>query len=690
MRKTIRADLVADVVSSYDQTKTTIQGRARQANISGVDVLGPVRNKFVDTFSDSGIAPGLFYLSANNRLFVAATAPTNGTTYDLLPILCYDFNLTTGAFSYVGRIDVQLPNLAATVHTLRSFKVYNDSSNTGWKICITTTASVLINGGLFVVNNIDKTDFIPISFPTIPMATSTNQKAVYFLQDPSAIGVGQLNTIAAGSIIDQAVGRIYIHNGVAATHQYYVYDLTATPTITPASVTVSVASPGIVSHAGHTFLNNDPVVFTAGTLPTGLTVGTVYFVRNPVAGVSYELSLTSGGASINTTGSPSVGAQITRAWGTTGSNWVHKTGNLPALSGTLLLTDAEDFATPQHTTNAGFDCAFFATTSTLYLGRLSELTSGTTSWPSLVSANQLGAPGEIINVSALTAGWSNSIDRCVYSTSASRFVMKRVVSNEVDRLFGTQNLSVLEATMADPIDFGANTSTNLDFEAGWLAINGATVGQRGILLMDARSDSLGDFSYVVTKVLDIKDLEVKSLAFLRLYNTASTGLTIQYRTSGFGVVTGGWTDVDSLRDISLPLADQIQFKILFSVMGKQSTIPQQVNELLIEVESKFGISDNWEFSDDYSDNNTPSRTAFRLKKVYDTSVPTLYYRAYDLSDVLVVNHNTVTNAANFEYSTDNGLSWNPLGTIPNVVGTLIRYTFTSPPGVDIRPGLKES
>jgi len=32
----------------------------------------------------------------------------------------------------------------------------------------------------------------------------------------------------------------------------------------------------------------------------------------------------------------------------------------------------------------------------------------------------------------------------------------------------------------------------------------------------------------------------------------------------------------------------------------------------------------------------------------------------------------------------------PLGTIPNVVGTLLRYTFTSPPGVDIRPGLKES
>jgi hypothetical protein len=125
-------------------------------------------------------------------------------------------------------------------------------------------------------------------------------------------------------------------------------------------------------------------------------------------------------------------------------------------------------------------------------------------------------------------------------------------------------------------------------------------------------------------------------------------------------------------------------------LTRQSTIPQQVNELLLELESLFGISDNWEFSDDFSDNTSPSRTAFRLKKTYASSVPVLYYRAYDLSDVLLVNHNTNANASNFQYSTDNGITWLPLGTIPNTVGTLIRYTFTSPPGVDIRPSLKES
>lgn len=688
--KTISAQLLANVGNSYDQTRTTTQGRVSQKTIEGIQVLGPRRNKFVDVFTDSGQTPGLVYLSPAGRLFVTAASPTNGGTFDTLPILCYDIDYSSGFTTYVGRIDISLPNLAATVHTLRSLKVYNDVGNTGWRIALATTATVTINGGLFVVNNIDKADFLPIAHPTIPMATGNNQKAVYFLQDPAAIGAQQLNIATVGSVLDRSTGRIYVHNGTAATHQYFIHDLsTANLNMELRSVSVSAASPAVVTDTGHTFNNNDPVIFTAGTLPTGLSLNTVYFVRNPVAGVSYNLSTTSGGGNINTTGVAG-SATITRAWGTTSSGWVHKTGNLPALAGTLLANDSEDFANPGHTTNAGFDCAFLATSINLYMGRLSELTSGATTWPSLVTANQLGAPGEIVNSSALVASWSNSLDRAVFSLSPSRYVLKRVVSNEITSRFGTANVSILEATSVDPIDFGCLTSTNADFESGWLAINSTTTGQRGVLLKDVRADDLYDESFIVTKVLDVDLQQVRSLNLLKVYNDSTVGVKLYYRTSGFGTVSGGWVSVESTKEISLPLAAQIQFKITFNVNGKQSTIPQQVSDLLVNVESLFEISDNWEFSDDFSDNQVPSRTAFRLKKAYQASVPQLFYRAYDLSNTLLVTHNTVTQAANFEYSTDNGTTWLPLGTIPNVVGTLLRYTFTSPPGVDIRPSIKES
>src|SRR5258707_5370464 len=46
-----------------------------------------------------------------------------------------------------------------------------------------------------------------------------------------------------------------------------------------AAITVTVASPAVVSWSGHGLGAGDPVVFrTTGALPTGLTQGTVYYV----------------------------------------------------------------------------------------------------------------------------------------------------------------------------------------------------------------------------------------------------------------------------------------------------------------------------------------------------------------------------------------------------------------------------
>lgn len=71
------------------------------------------------------------------------------------------------------------------------------------------------------------------------------------------------------------------------------------------TATITIATPGVVTRAAHGLAANTPVCFeTSGALPTGLTAGTIYYVRNPAAD-TFEVSLTSGGASINTTGSQS-------------------------------------------------------------------------------------------------------------------------------------------------------------------------------------------------------------------------------------------------------------------------------------------------------------------------------------------------------------------------------------------------
>lgn len=70
-------------------------------------------------------------------------------------------------------------------------------------------------------------------------------------------------------------------------------------------VTISIATPGVISWVAHGLSASDPVIFrTTGTLPTGLTAGTVYYVSAPTTD-AFSVSATPGGAAIDTTGTQS-------------------------------------------------------------------------------------------------------------------------------------------------------------------------------------------------------------------------------------------------------------------------------------------------------------------------------------------------------------------------------------------------
>jgi hypothetical protein len=689
----VKADLLDDVVSSYDQTKTTIQGRCYEKTVDGKVALGPPINKFVDVFTDSSgqtIVANNAFLTTNGRIFILG--PESGAA---TPLMLYTINYDTGATVYVGRVNIILPDVAATTTTYRSIKAI-DTGTTGWKLFITTTGSVTINGGTMLVNNLALSDFVPIGFPNIPFATGNDQKAVYFCQDPANLGSlhANSNIASAGSCLDAANNRLYVHNGVAATHQYYVFNTSATPTWTSYAITGTEAT-NLINHAGHPFVNGDQVTFTALTGGAGLsTAVTAYFVVNSVAGVSYQLSATSGGAAINFTTDISAGT-IGRAFGQTGDLFVHKTGNLPALTGTLLLTDSEDFAQPTATGIPAidtFDCVFFGTNSNMYLGRLSDLTSGAVTWPSLATVNYLGTANQIVNPAATNVAWSNVL-QCAVVSIGTVFIMKNFVNNQIRTIFGGTSNRYLEGLVGNEVvEFQpAANIVFMDLEQGWLAVSSATTGQRGLLLADLRSDAQFDYSYFVTKVMNTPQAVYKFITTIDALFDYTGALEVYYRTSGFGSLSGGWTAIPFAEDLTTFLVgEQVQFKVLFSTLGLDTSIPAQICDFFLGFDSQTDTSINWELSVDDSDNGNPSRTAFRLKEVYSGSVPTLYYRAYDLTNVLIVNHNTVTNAARFEYSSDSGVSWNAVGTIPNVVGTLVRYTFATPPGVDLRPSLKES
>lgn len=92
-----------------------------------------------------------------------------------------------------------------------------------------------------------------------------------------------------------------------------------------ATVTITIASPGVITWTGHGLANGTPVVFTTtGALPTGLTSGTTYYVIN-AATDTFQVAATVGGTAINTSGSQS---------GTHTGHRLYVPGDLVSLSGT--------------------------------------------------------------------------------------------------------------------------------------------------------------------------------------------------------------------------------------------------------------------------------------------------------------------------------------------------------------------
>ena len=77
--------------------------------------------------------------------------------------------------------------------------------------------------------------------------------------------------------------------------------------LAPASFTITIASPAVVTSTV-SLLDNTPVILTntgyPSALPTGLTVGTTYYVKG-TGGTTFNLSATPGGAAITTTGTQS-------------------------------------------------------------------------------------------------------------------------------------------------------------------------------------------------------------------------------------------------------------------------------------------------------------------------------------------------------------------------------------------------
>jgi hypothetical protein len=169
------------------------------------------------------------------------------------------------------------------------------------------------------------------SFPALVLGNLTPislvEPAATFVTLTYDDDAGNVKLISAGvHDLTNAVAQgqdLYITwtGGTAATGFYEVVDAdTATDEVTidlpyiDATVTITIAAPGVVTWTAHGLSVNDTIRFTtSGALPTGLAINTTYYVKEVLSANTFTVSTSAGGAAITTSGTQS-GTQTALVW----------------------------------------------------------------------------------------------------------------------------------------------------------------------------------------------------------------------------------------------------------------------------------------------------------------------------------------------------------------------------------------
>lgn len=679
----------------YDPTKICGFGRAVEKTLDGKLCYGPGFTRFIDIqndFAGAFASSGVFQLTANGRLFILG-APAAGSQ----PIALYTFDLVTGVYVPIGRINLITPNAAATTHTPRFIRV-QDAGTTNWSIYYGTIGSVVINGGIFRANKIDFADF-QASPTTIFMGVNSDVKANYKLEDPTAQGAGFLITTLMGGGFTSG-DQLLTVKGSASVFSFDGFDLTLPPNKSVLTNTAPVVNSGATTfnQVGHGLNNNDPVILTANA-PTGFTASpqntaqTVYFARN-VAADTFQLSATTGGAAIlgTTVTTPS----WTRAFGQSTNQYLasRKTGNInPGFTGTALLLDAMKIINPQNGANAGQECFFFPTSSIFYHFRLSGITAGATTVAGLVSANSLGNGLDFVGLGTnLFATYSDALDKIIYVTAAFSFYMKNWANNLIAHAFGSQSPKYVELSTERAQYFRGFSVSGLDVSNGWLLANSTQAGQRGIFAIDARSDEIFDFSYLISPVRKLGGVSLaKFVATLEKEFNITDTVEIYIRSAAsesdplFATEAGGWIAVSIAEDLEISILQFVQVKVTWDILSFLSGIPTQLQDVLLGHDPLNEMSHNWKGLADGSSGND---TVYRQVELYGGAVPTLYHRGIDDSENVIESFNTVAHPSQFTHSLDEGVTF-LAGVGPDQIGKRLKLTNPSRSGVIMTASLKE-
>lgn len=163
------------------------------------------------------------------------------------------------------------------------------------------------------------------------------------------------------------------------------------------------------------------------------------------------------------------------------------------------------------------------------------------------------------------------------------------------------------------------------------------------------------------------------------------------RTSGITDNTGGWTLLNNDGDLSsFGAANSIQFKFTFKIIGS-FCIPARIMGLSVTYEDN--TTDSHYEPSIANSNITSNIFAYRQSTLWNTNIPNMRIQLFNATTGASILDDNVTASAygTFQYSTNNGSTWNTWSNSADNVGNYIRYTASSlPANVRIRALLTQS
>lgn len=481
---------------------------------------------------------------------------------------------------------------------------------------------------------------------------------------------------------------------VANGGYFYVPNCTAAQFLPSAAITIPTATTGDTQSSNKVFWVQETGGTNLLTVGLGLAVDkaskVAYSATATTSPTFYEFNY---GAIISTVG----------ATGITSDLFVFKTAANATFATALFQSNCMSLAIPKSSQNPsliGQKCIYISSATTGYHFLASDLSSGSSTVPSLVQWNKLGTGVDFISPTAFTmAHWDNDLDvEFNYSTSG-QVVMKSSINNDTNiRIFGKNDITYTEAagTQTGVASFGL-TISGIFTASGILFLNSTAPDQRGCYAINVAADQffaqtktgvIGQ-SYIITPVISVDCAAGLAIAIGAEAPRTLIRPVIQYRTSNFGVFPGTWATLPTNNDLStvagLTNISQIQLRVLPSTISNNALITSQLWELFLNYIGKFEISANWNMRVDGSsvNGNTPVTAAARQVTQYGTGPKTIYFNIYNaVSKLLIKQVNTTDNFVNFNKSSDTGATFTIMASANDYADaagtTVIQYTDPSP------------